>query len=60
MSHEIRTPMNGVVGMVDILQQTELTAETKTYARNDTKFFCIFARHPQRHSDFSKIEAVNW
>ena len=24
MSHEIRTPMNGVVGMVDILQQTEL------------------------------------
>ena len=26
MSHEIRTPMNGVVGMVDILQTTELSA----------------------------------
>ena len=24
MSHEIRTPMNGVVGMIDIMQQTEL------------------------------------
>ena len=57
MSHEIRTPLNGIVGYTDILQDTDLTEEQKTYAEN-VKISCrTLLSIVDDILDFSKVEA---
>ena len=56
MSHEIRTPLNGVVGMIELMQLTDLSPSQRRYVETATQSSQSLLRLIDDILDLSRIE----
>ncbi|MTV47416.1 response regulator [Heliobacillus mobilis] len=57
ISHEIRTPINGILGMTELLLESELPPEQREYAKTVCESAYLLLNIINDVLDFSKIEA---